>query len=348
MSHLKCNFLLEETQEGNAYTTDAFERFIVHKDLDIVQRPDCEWHIKQHEVLYSNDVESPFSVYRCEVLSEPQQGPNPTRTVIAKFGMLPMACGALEQEAMTYVRHLKEAQGVVVPRFLGFYKGQDADGDVTGILLLEDCGRSVTSREWDRNSNKVAEEACVALARFHQLTGLEYGNFEFKHLVKADGTNCDVKLVSFIKATKHNCRFPKSGEIEGIEFGRVVREKLPDPGLERIGCEEIHEFCLNLRLVLPVNLLLDDQSIPITSDIKTYDDAFWRVKDSYPDTPDEEIFEDIWCGWKEIEKHIEKYALVPWTQVKDPAEDFEEEDARIKEEEVMVEVGGTVEEIEEA
>ncbi|TFY74341.1 hypothetical protein EWM64_g9671 [Hericium alpestre] len=293
--------------------------FIVHKDLDIAEGPDCEWHIKQGKLLYSNNVDSPFSVYRCEVVSEPQQGPNPTRTVIAKFGMLPMACGALEQEAMTYIRHLKEAQGVVMPLsclvfYIGFYKGQDADGDVTGNLLLEDCGRSVTSREWDRNLDSVAEEACVALVRFHQLTGLEYDNFSFEHVIKVDGTNRDVKLVSFMKANKHNCEFPKSGEIDGIKFDRIVRERLPDPGLEHIGCEEIHEFCLNLRLVLPVKLLLDDQSIPITSDIKTFDDVFWRAKDSYPDTPDKYICDDLFGPWKVIEKHIEKYASVPWTQ----------------------------------
>ncbi|KAL6298898.1 hypothetical protein BKA93DRAFT_743304, partial [Sparassis latifolia] len=164
----------------------------------------------------------------------PEGAAPPPMDIVCKVGFGKRSRNSLQAEANIYI-HLKDLQGIAIPRYVGLFQGEMEDGRCA-CLVREYCGerlrKPLCGTKWDFRC-----EVVNLLRQIHD-KGVEHGNFSEENIV------IDVEgrpfLIDFSEAEKHECEATMPITIDDIQ-----------PMLKDFGCRELFNAAVLAEVWLP-------------------------------------------------------------------------------------------------
>ncbi|KAH8111274.1 hypothetical protein DFH11DRAFT_1879927 [Phellopilus nigrolimitatus] len=142
-----------------------------------------------------------YTYYRATLASHSTR-----RTVMLIFCTALPYIGTLMEEYEDYQARLKALQNAqVIPECLGFYEGEDAEGDDVRCVLFEDCGNYVDDDISDLSQDQKVELMNV-FTKVHRL-GFDFADISKYNVLLNEAGAFRLINISFDDLCKHNCQW---------------------------------------------------------------------------------------------------------------------------------------------
>ncbi|TFK80554.1 hypothetical protein K466DRAFT_605235 [Polyporus arcularius HHB13444] len=172
---------------------------------------------------------------QCQGHFTPDGGPK-TDLLVCKVVTGGTGISKLRAEAQLYSGKLKELQGQDVPKFFGFYEGDNGYASV-GVMILEYCGEPLTEPLHKCDIN-FRFSLLYAVTRLHIVGGIIHRDLDQRNIIES--VDKQAKIIDFGSAEPHGvcpCADSKIPLSDRFSAGRSV------------ACSELQSLCEDTELI---------------------------------------------------------------------------------------------------
>lgn len=247
---------LGKLQPEQWYEVKPWEGFVI---------PEISFPVKVFIKERLSDYEADFQVYRVVMWRDIDVGKEKREvTGVCKVAIGKKHAERLRKEASFYRGRLAPLQTRVVPGIQGYFESEVIDGLTVGVLVMDDCGESLSRPLWAYPLDFRCVPGCILSSRsfrtylilvhrvrvVHALhaihkAGVQHNDFREDNIVIArHGKNrvFSPRIIDFEDASEHEC---KSTLEEEIEVYRKV------PRCKEFGCGELWDGCRHSYIWAP-------------------------------------------------------------------------------------------------